>query len=396
MFVVKLPDVGEGVAEAELLSWNVSVGDEVTPETVLAEVLTDKATVEITCPVTGRVAFLRGEPGDILAIGSEFVGIDAEGGAEPFAGAPSTVAGSGSGRGPTKRLTPSPATGAGPIVGRALAAPAVRQRARQLGVDLTAVAGSGPDGRVIHADLDALGRRPQPAPVRLPSGSGEPIRGLRRTISERLTASWTQVPHITYVEAVDATELERLRAELNGRDGAPKLTLLPFIATAIAIACAEHPQVNAHFDGTNLIRHERVDLGIATQTSDGLAVPVVRDVSGLGLDQLAAEIARVTEAARTRTAARHELSGSTMTVTSLGALGGLVTTPIINQPEVAIVGVNKLETRPVWAHAGFEPRQMFNLSSSFDHRVIDGWDAAVFIQRIKTLLEVPALLVVER
>jgi len=226
------------------------------------------------------------------------------------------------------------------------------------------------------------------------------VRGVRRRIAERLTTAWTEIPHITYVDAIDVTELERLRAELNTRSdqrGGVRLTLLPFLATAIVVAVRDQPNVNAHYDhaGDTLTTFDAVHVGIATQTDDGLRVPVVRHAESLGIWELAAEIARVSEAARNGSATREELSGSTITITSLGALGGLVTTPILNPPEVSIVGVNKIETRPVWQDDAFVPRQMMNLSSSFDHRMVDGWDAAVFVQRLKTLLETPALLFVD-
>jgi 2-oxoisovalerate dehydrogenase E2 component (dihydrolipoyl transacylase) len=228
------------------------------------------------------------------------------------------------------------------------------------------------------------------------AGREEPVRGVRRRIAERLTLTWTEVPHITYVDAVDVSELERLRDQLNreSSDRGVRLTLLPFIARAMAIACAEQPRLNAHYDHATetLTTYDAVHLGVATQTDDGLLVPVIRHVEARGLWGLAAELTRVATAAREGTATREELTGSTITITSLGALGGLVTTPILNAPEVAIVGVNKMETRPVWRNNAFEPRQMFNLSSSFDHRIVDGWDAAIFVQRVKTLLETPALL----
>ncbi len=237
-----------------------------------------------------------------------------------------------------------------------------------------------------------------PAPQAGDQSHVEPVRGLRRRIAERLSAAWSEIPHITYVEAIDVTELELLRAELNKaeRDDGLRLTILPFLARAIVRAAADQPRLNAHFDAAaeQLTVHDAVRLGIATQTDDGLMVPVVRDAASLGLWELAAEIGRVAGAARGGTATRDELSGSTITITSLGALGGLVTTPLINAPEVAIVGVNKIEIRPVWRDDRFEPRQMMNLSSSFDHRIVDGWDAATFVQRIKTLLEMPALLFV--
>jgi 2-oxoisovalerate dehydrogenase E2 component (dihydrolipoyl transacylase) len=279
----------------------------------------------------------------------------------------------------------------------------VRARARQLGIDLTAVVGSGPDGRVLHADLDGILQRGAPARPTPELGTDAPhvevVLGLRRRIAERLSTAWSEIPHITYVDAVDLTDLEVLRAELNRRanDGALRLTLLPFLARAMVIACAEQPHLNAHFHTASgeLSHFDAVHIGVATQTDDGLMVPVVRHAEARDLWSMASEIGRVSAAARARTASREELSGSTITITSLGALGGLVTTPIINQPEVAIVGVNKIETRPVWRHGGWEPRQMCNLSSSFDHRIVDGWDAATFVQRLKGLLEMPALLFID-
>ena len=420
VFGVKLPDVGEGVAEAELIAWHVSVGDHVAAEAVLAEVLTDKATVEISSPVTGVVTFLHGVPGDAIAVGTEFVGIELQPGAageeapapaptpatvEPATVEPGTADPAIADPAPVSEA-PAPATAAAPEPrpcagghAKAVAAPAVRARAVALGIDLADVAGSGPEGRVLHGDLD---RHIAGAPSRVAMASAaaaprvEPVLGLRRRIADRLTAAWTEIPHITYVEAVDATALEALRAELNRRnrtDGL-RLTILPFLVRAIVIACGEQPRTNAHYDAaaSSLSVFDAVHVGIATQTPDGLKVPVLRHAEALGLWASAAEIGRVSAAARDGSATRDELSGSTITITSLGALGGLVTTPIINQPEVAIIGVNKLETRPVWRDGAFEPRRMFNLSCSFDHRIIDGWDAATFVQRIKTLLETPALL----
>ncbi len=428
-FVVKLPDVGEGVAEAELVEWLVAVGDEITASTPLAEVMTDKATVEIVSPVAGTVGALHGTPGDTLAVGAPLVDVD-----QPDAAVPPGTPDDGPAQPAAVRTpvdadapaqpppggtpgdadltpdppdatpaTPSPGRAAPARSGRALAAPAVRARAATLGIDLGQVAGSGPDGRVTHADLDrrllaGATERPAPAAADAPPHT-EAVRGLRRRIAERLTASWTTIPHITYVDAIDATDLEVLRAELNRQHQARgvRLTLLPFLIRAMVIACAEQPTLNATFDADagTLSTFDAVHVGIATQTDDGLIVPVVRNAQRRDVWNIAAEIARVSGAARDGSASRAELSGSTITITSLGALGGLVTTPLINAPEVCIVGVNKLETRPVWRHGRFEPRQMFNLSSSFDHRIVDGWDAATFVQRIKALLEVPALLFVE-
>jgi len=397
----------------------------VTIESVLAEVLTDKATVEVSSPVAGVVTTLHGEPGDVLAVGSDLVEIETatadaadKAPAEPApAVEPSVddepaVANEAEVHPAPEPAEPVPAREPreskldAPIdTPRPAAAPAVRERARSLGLNLADVEGSGPGGRIVHADLDRLisestGVRKRPAPQAVVEGNAagreEPVRGVRRRIAERLTATWTEVPHITYVDAVDVTELERLRDQLNreSTDRGVRLTLLPFIARAIAIGCAEQPRLNAHYDHATetLTTYDAVHLGVATQTDDGLLVPVIRHVEGRGLWGLAAELTRVATAAREGSATREELTGSTITITSLGALGGLVTTPILNAPEVAIVGVNKMETRPVWRNGTFEPRQMFNLSSSFDHRIVDGWDAAIFVQRVKTLVETPALL----
>ena len=407
VFGVKLPDVGEGVAEAELIAWHVSVGDHVLAEALLAEVLTDKATVEISSPVTGVITFLHGEPGDAIAVGTELVGIELEAGAAAADQAPGepppVIAEPAPVLAEPAPVAPAAAVPASTVAnGRTLAAPAVRARAAALGIDLSAVSGSGPDGRVLHSDLDLRISGTPGAARSQHVGSAtphdEPVLGLRRRIAERLTTSWREIPHITYVEAVDATELERLRAELNrgARADGLRLTILPFLVRALVVACEEQPRTNSHFDSatSTLSVFDAVHVGIATQTPDGLKVPVLRHAESLGLWACAAEIGTVSAAARDGSATRDQLSGSTITITSLGALGGLVTTPIINQPEVAIIGVNKLETRPVWRNNTFEPRQMFNLSSSFDHRIIDGWDAATFVQRIKTLLETPALLFV--
>lgn len=424
-FDMKLPDVGEGVAEAELVEWLVAVGDQVTADTVIAEVLTDKATVEVSAPVDGEVVALHGEPGDILAVGGDLIGIETDAESldalddardpEPDAAPRRDQAAEQVGaEAPAESTVPSVPTDSG----RVTAAPAVRARADSLGLDLGTIDGTGPDGRITHADLDRIltregvaGRadrggaqrtfRPPAAPT-LTAVADEshstPVRGVRRRIAARLSDAWNDIAHITYVDDVDATELERLRAQLNERTDDPsmRLTLLPFLARALVIAVHEQPAINAHYDRSSdtLTTFDAVHLGIATQTDDGLRVPVVRHAEGRGVWGLASEIGRVSAAARDGSATRDELSGSTITITSLGALGGIATTPIVNPPEVAIVGVNKLETRPVWRDGSFQPRQVFNLSSSFDHRMVDGWDAATFIQRVKALLETPTLLFV--
>lgn len=419
-FTMKLPDVGEGVAEAELVEWLVAIGDAVTPDSPIAEVLTDKATVEISAPVSGTVTALHGAPGDVLAVGSDLVEIDTADGARPPAEEPPpeeqpsveppSVEEPPSADEPAPVVEATPAAEPPPVPQtggpKPTAAPAVRARARELGIDLARVEGSGPAGRVVHADLDRVTRTTRSWPGGTPrsraaaDGTAHPVRGVRRRIAERLTTAWTEIPHITYVDAVDVTEVERLRAELNARSdegGGPRLTLLPFLATAIVIAVHEQPGINAHYDhaGETLTTFDAVHVGIATQTDEGLRVPVVRHAEALGIWDLAAEIGRVAEAARDGSATRQELSGSTITITSLGASGGLVTTPLLNPPEVAIVGVNKIEVRPVWQGDTFVPRRMMNLSASFDHRMVDGWDAAVFVQRLKSLLETPALLFVD-
>jgi 2-oxoisovalerate dehydrogenase E2 component (dihydrolipoyl transacylase) len=412
---VRLPDVGEGIAEAELVSWFVAVGDTVTSETVIAEVLTDKATVEIYAPVAGTVTFTRGEPGDVLAIGSDFVGIDIDidsdndndndndnAGAAPepsvAEAAPDPITAQ---EAAASTPTPLPNVGAARAHGVA-AAPAVRERARLLGIDLAAVVATGPGGHVTHRDLDrhitqhTTVTSDRSGAADTTSSTTIPVIGVRRRIASRMSTAW-QIPHITYVEEIDMTSIERLRRTMGAEyPDRPKLTVLPFVMRSIVLAVRDQPNLNATFaddaDPQALTVHNDVHIGIATQTSSGLVVPVVRDAQALDLWQSAVELKRVSDAARDATMTRVESTGSTITITSLGALGGLMTTPIINHPEVAIVGINKLQTRPMWDGTNFVPRTMMNVSSSFDHRVIDGWDAATFIQRIKTLLEEPTLL----
>ncbi len=382
---VKLPDVGEGIAEAELIEWRVAVGDEVKVDDPLADVMTDKVTAEVCAPVSGIISFLSGEPGDMLAVGSDFVGIEVgevESGSVAIAGATHESSS------PDVQMK-SPA-----LASRSVAAPAVRQQAKDLGIDLAEVVGTGPDGRVTHADLEQYHQGSDEATERIR------FIGLRKRIAEKMTISASRIPHFAYVDEVDVTAVEDLRATLNTESAGqrPKLTLLPFLMRAMLVAVQDHPHLNATFDDEAgiLTTYTALHIGVATQTPNGLMVPVVHDVATLDLWQIATEIARVAEAARTGSATRHELSGSTITVTSLGALSGLVTTPIINHPEVAIVGVNKMQIRPVWNGQTFVPRTMMNLSSSFDHRVVDGWVAAKFIQRIKVLLEQPESLLIDR
>jgi 2-oxoisovalerate dehydrogenase E2 component (dihydrolipoyl transacylase) len=433
--VIKLPDVGEGVAEAELVEWHVKVGDLVREDTVLAAVMTDKATVEIPSPVDGEVTWLGAEIGETIAVGMPIVKlqvaakteITATPASEETASPPGEPAKSGTGSGKSaKPATPrkeqaaqsltEPASQAGaamtakagggarrPEGEKPIASPAVRLRGREAGIDLRQVPGSGPAGRITHEDIDAfLARGSQPAEARLRRNMAvEEIRivGMRRRIAEKMALARSRIPHITYVEEVDVTALEKLRAELNADTQAdrPKLTLLPFLMRAMVEAIRDQPMVNALFDDEAGVvhRHGGVHIGIATQTPSGLVVPVVHHAEARDLWDCAAEVNRLAEAARTGTATREELSGSTITITSLGALGGIVTTPVINHPEVAIVGVNKMTVRPVWDNNQFVPRRMMNLSSSFDHRIVDGWDAAVFVQRIRAQLETPALIFME-
>lgn len=471
-FVFKLPDVGEGTAEAEIVAWHVRVGDVVKEDAPLVDVMTDKATVEMTSPVAGKIVSLNGEPGDMAPVGGAIVVFEteAEGDADlgPPASSPAATAPA-----PTKPAGETPAVQAAPVPkpkikaqagatwsedqvqaamqgsapkatavpaaampgsaapkpkpapaqavakpvardasvhewSQAQASPAVRARAQKLGIDLGQVRGTGPDGRITHEDLDAV--LVPVAAARRSSGSSalaerngiEPVKviGLRRKIAEKMQDAKRRIPHFAYVEECDLTELEDLRGHLNAtkRNDQPKLTMLPFLMRALVMALPDFPQINARYDDEQgvVYRHENVDIGIATQTDNGLIVPVVRHVEARDMWDCALEVSRLAAAVRNNSAGKDELSGSTITITSLGALGGIVTTPVINHPEVAIIGVNKLVERPVVKNGQIVVRKMMNLSSSFDHRVVDGYDAAAFIQRVKGLLEHPAALFIER
>lgn len=431
-FTIRLPDVGEGIAEAELTAWHVGVGDIVREDDIIAEVMTEKAAVEIPTEVSGKVVWLGGTPGDMLAIGGDLARIEVEGAGNRPKSATAPAPRDHPTPQPEAQLAPQPARAAEPAApepepkpepaaqkpgpkapprpairrregDRPLAAPSVRRRAREAGVDLRQVMGSGPAGRITHDDLsgflehgparDSGARQPDT------SVSEERIIGLRKRIAERMALSKSRIPHITIVEEVDMTDLESLRGKLNavhaGTRG--KLTVLPFVMLAIAEAVAEQPAINAHFDDDAgiLRKFGGVHVGIATQTGGGLVVPVVRHVEAMTLWEAGAELARLSQSAREARVGRDELKGSTITVTSLGPMGAIATTPIINHPEVAIVGVNKMQMRPMWDGSGFVPRRMMNISCAFDHRVIDGWDAALFVQKLKLLLETPALLFVK-
>ncbi|MDX8531969.1 dihydrolipoamide acetyltransferase family protein [Mesorhizobium sp. VK25A] len=427
--IIKLPDVGEGVAEAELVEWHVKVGDLVREDTVLAAVMTDKATVEIPSPVDGEILWLGAEIGDTVAIGSPIVRLKVAGegnvkaaaetapqvkaAAEPAEVKPAPAAPKPAPKPAEvpkavvapKATRPASVSGAPRAEGeKPLASPAVRLRAKEAGIDLRQVPGSGPAGRISHEDIDAfVARGPQIARAtgltRKDGVEDIKVVGLRRKIAERMSLAKSRIPHITYVEEIDVTALEELRATLNKekRQDRPKLTLLPFLMRAMVKAITEQPNLNALFDDDAGVihQHEGIHIGIAAQTPNGLVVPVVKHAEARDLWDCATEVNRLADAAKAGTANREELSGSTITITSLGAMGGVATTPVINYPEVAIVGVNKIMVRPVWDGTQFIPRKMMNLSSSFDHRVIDGWDAAVFVQRIKALLETPALIFVD-
>ncbi len=413
---VKLPDVGEGIAEAELVEWHVKVGDIVREDAPLGDVMTDKATVEIPSPVDGEIVWLAGKVGDMLAIGSDFVRLKVSGETTQTTEMKAAASPSKRLQDDVSRATLAPAVDTSATAprrqpatshaqaDRPLASPAVRLRAREAGIELRRMHGSGPAGRITHDDLDAYlagttgGRDAKQFEAKT---AIEDIKlvGLRRRIAEKMSVASARIPHISYIEELDVTALEDLRAKLNAEKRAerPKLTLLPFLMRAMVHAIAEQPNLNALFDDENGIVHQHagVHIGIATQTNSGLMVPVVRHVEARNIWDCATEVTRLADAARTGTATRDELNGSTITITSLGAMGGLATTPIINHPEVTIIGVNKIAVRPHWDGTAFVPRKMMNLSSSFDHRVIDGWDAARFVQRIKVLIETPALIFID-
>lgn len=411
-YVFRLPDVGEGIAEAEIAQWHVAVGGEVQEDAPLVDVTTEKATVEITSPVSGRIVSLAGEPGQIVSIGTELVVLEVAGVVpQPAASPASAVAPVPLAERRQAPLQPVPPPepakprpprrlAAGDPSERPSASPAVRQRARDLGIELQFVAGSGPGGRITHEDLDAHaagrgGRAAGPATARRDGVEEVKLIGVRRKIAERMAEAKRRIPHYSYVEEVDVTALEELRRHLNETRGEkPKLTILPFLMRALSVAVPDFPQINARFDDEAgvLHQHRALHLGIATQTPQGLLVPVIRHAEALDLWQAAAEVRRLSEAARGGQAKREELTGSTLTITSLGALGGIATTPVINHPETAIVGVNRVVERPMIRSGMVVPRLLMNLSSSFDHRVVDGYDAARFIQRVKGLLEQPATL----
>lgn len=437
-YVFKLPDLGEGMVEAEIVEWHVRPGDEVNEGDLLVDVMTEKANVEVPAPVSGTLLRTSGAPGDMIAVGAELAAIETE----PALTSPegplehgSAIALPETSPSPRelesqaadlevtahvpKQPTPSsPVPSAAPDVEsappgtpshradesttRVITSPAIRRRAKEAGIDLQSVTGTGPRGRILQRDLEQAMAGQETAPPAT-SGTGAvtevKVIGVRRVIAKRLQAAVREIPHFTYVEEVDLTALDSLRSQLNANpsEGRPSLTYLPFIALALIRALKAHPQCNAHFaaESGTLRLFDRVHLGVATQTSAGLKVPVVRNASERALWDLASEIARVADAARSNTARPADLTGSTITITSLGHMGGIVTTPVINAPEVAIIGVNKAVKRPVVIDERVVPRLMMNLSSSFDHRFVDGFDAASLIQAVKGYLEEPATVFIE-
>jgi 2-oxoisovalerate dehydrogenase E2 component (dihydrolipoyl transacylase) len=425
-FVFKLPDLGEGTVQAEIVGWKVKPGDRVAEDDVIVEVMTDKAAVEVPSPVAGRVVSVTGAPGDMVPVGSPLIVFETGEAGAPTApasgngraGAGPVAAGAGAAAG-----VGSGATAAQAINGhgkRIATSPAIRRRAHEAGIDLHQVPGSGPNGRIVRKDFESFllqrskaGAKPHPVPEKptelhaRPADSGPPgadveeikVIGLRRLIAQRMSDAKRNIPHFSYVEEMDVTELETLRRHLNGKlaPGTPALTYLPFFALALVRVLREFPQANALYDSERgvIIRHRAVHVGIATQTPEGLKVPVVRDAQSRSLFDLAAQMRRVSEAARANKATREELTGSTITITSLGKLGGIASTPIINAPEVAIIGVNRAVERPVVLNGAITIRRMMNLSSSFDHRFVDGYDAAALIQALKERIEHPATIFID-
>lgn len=437
--IIKMPDIGEGIAEVELVGWHIKIGDTVAEDQPLADVMTDKATVEIPSPVVGKVISLGGNVGDTLAVGSELIRLEVQGagnvkddgtpapGSEPKSATQTVTQTQANTAAPLGNVAMAPtpsdapltssvttsrrsaaarhAVSASPLGERPLASPAVRKRAWDIGIELRYVRGSGEAGVILHEDIDAYVQTGQGAAT---SSSGYrerldeeqiPVVGLRRKIAQKMQESKRRIPHFSYVEEIDVTEIEDLRVQLNRKYGGTrgKLTLLPLLARAMVLALHDFPQINARYDDEAgvVTRYGAVHLGVATQTESGLIVPVVRHAETMDIWAISGEIAHLASAVRSGKAEREVLSGSTITLSSLGALGGIVSTPVINYPEVGIVGVNRIVERPAFRHGVVVARKLMNLSSSFDHRVVDGMDAAKFIQAVRVLLEQPALLFVE-
>ncbi len=424
----KLPDIGEGVVEGEVVQWHVSVGDKVAEDDALVDVMTDKATVTIPSPHDGEITALHGGVGDMVAVGAVLIEFDGDGDSPATEPAEKAAPEPDPAPSPEPAAAPTPAAATAPVApppvpsisapaplpavsapahsagGKALASPAVRRRAREAGVDLSAVRGSGPAGRIRHADLDAFiaaggmvqGAAPVAYSTRRTDVEEIKVVGLRRKIAEAMTISKRHIPHFSYFEEIDVTELEELRQTLNATRSPeqPKLTYLPFIMLALAKLMPKHPECNAHYDEANGLvrRYGAINLGIATQTDRGLFVPVVKHTEAMDVWQAAAEMQRVSGAARNGTATLDDLTGSTFTITSLGRDGGLGATPIINHPEVAILGVHKAREMPVVHKGEIVVRRIMNVSSSFDHRIVDGANGAALVQSLKRILEHPAMI----
>ena len=390
-YIFKMPDLGEGTVDAEIVAWHAKPGDQVTEDQLIVEVMTDKAAVEVPAPVSGRVLSVTGAPGEKVAVGSPLIVFELSDDSAAHAHAAAAPA--------PAAAAPSAAVAPGTRAARVMTSPANRRRAHEAGVDLATVAGSGPGGRIVRSDLEAA-IAPSASPKSAAGATAGPqtteikVIGLRRLIAERMSEAKRNIPHFAYVEEVDVTELESLRQHLNlsAPKGTGSLSYLPLVVMALIRVLESFPQCNVLYDAARgvLVRHRAVHVGIATQTPDGLKVPVVRNAQVLGLWEIAAEIRRLAERARSNKATREELVGSTITVTSLGKLGGIASTPIINAPEVAIIGLNKAVERPVVQHGAVVVRRIMNLSSSFDHRFVDGYDAAAMIQALKEFLEHPA------
>jgi 2-oxoisovalerate dehydrogenase E2 component (dihydrolipoyl transacylase) len=413
-YIFKMPDLGEGTVDAEIVAWHTKPGDAVTEDQLIVEVMTDKAAVEVPAPVSGRVVSITGAPGDKVAVGSPLIVFDVgeTAAAAAVPGPAASMAAPSAAAAAPERPAPTAAASApaSPQVrtGRVMASPANRRRAREAGIDLTTVVGSGPGGRILSDDLVGAAANPGAAAGAGAAGRGDvsaetseiKVIGLRRLIAERMSESKRNIPHFSYVEEVDVTELESLRQHLNTSRpaDAASLSFLPLVVVALTRVLESFPQCNVLYDAERgvLVRHRAVHVGIATQTPDGLKVPVVRNAQSLGLWETAAAIRRLAERARSNKATREELVGSTITVTSLGKLGGIASTPIINAPEVAIIGLNKAIERPVVHQGAVAVRRIMNLSSSFDHRFVDGYDAAAMIQALKTLLEHPAMIFIPK
>jgi 2-oxoisovalerate dehydrogenase E2 component (dihydrolipoyl transacylase) len=398
-YIFKMPDLGEGTVDAEIVAWHAKPGDMVSEDQPMVEVMTDKAAVEVPAPVTGRVVSISGAPGDKVAVGSPLIVFEVGNGA---ATPPVTPAKTPAAAEPAATVSATlPAAAERP--GRVMTSPANRRRAREAGIDLSTVAGTGHGGRILRDDVEEAARGGGGAPSAAGDGPATTeikVIGLRRVIAERMSEAKRTIPHFAYVEEVDVTELEALRQHLNAEPGSPdkSLSYLPLVVMALIRVLPEFPACNALYDSARgvIVQHRAAHVGIATQTPDGLKVPVVRNAQDLGLWELSAEIKRLADRARTNKASREELSGSTITVTSLGKLGGIVSTPIINAPEVAIIGLNKAVDRPVVREGAVAVRRIMNLSSSFDHRFVDGYDAAAMIQKLKGLLEHPATIFIRQ